>query len=137
MVDIFQTLVEMIHANSIQMKALADKLDELEVGKGGGGGNATVADYVPNTTYTRNTLLVDTATETLYRVIPASYTSVSVDTDRQAGNLKLVGYESQIVAFNHPPTQEEIDVLPEDTVVVEYSATDDPYSPILSSDNQE
>jgi hypothetical protein len=73
----------------------------------------------------------------MYRVIPDQYTSVSLAFDKEHGDLKLVGYESQFVTFNHQPTQAEIDTLPEDTLVAIYSPQDDPYSPALSSDNMQ
>ena len=80
--------------------------------------------------------MVDSLTETVYRTIPnEGFTSTTLEEDRAAGRLKLVGYESQFVTFNHQPTQGEIDALPEDVLVAIYSPQDDPYSPTLSSDN--
>lgn len=134
--NFFQTLTAILGEHETLLTQIANKLEQLEIG-GGGGGNATVADYLPNTTYKRNTLLVDRDTETMYRVIPDEYTSVSLTFDKEHGDLKLVGYESQFVTFNHQPTQAEIDTLPEDTLVAIYSPQDDPYSPALSSDNMQ
>jgi hypothetical protein len=133
--NFFQMLTAILGEHERLLTQIANKLEQLEIG--GGGGNATVADYLPNTTYKRNTLLVDPDTETMYRVIPDQYTSVSLAFDKEHGDLKLVGYESQFVTFNHQPTQAEIDTLPEDTLVAIYSRQDDPYSPALSSDNMQ
>jgi hypothetical protein len=54
---------------------------------------------------------------------------VSVETDCANGNLKLVGFESQIIAFNGDPTQAQLNVIPDDTLVAIYSAADTPYQP--------
>jgi hypothetical protein len=64
-----------------------------------------------------------------------TYVSVTVEDDCAAGNLKLLGFDSQIVTFNHPPTEPEVDRLPEKAVVVEYNDMDTPYRGILTSDN--
>ena len=70
------------------VKTLADDIVQLE-SIGGGGGSASIEDYESNKTYKRNTLLVDADTETMYRVCcETEYTSVTVDDDRRAGNLK-------------------------------------------------
>ena len=128
---IFEKIFKAIRAQSILIKNIADKLQELEIGKGGGGGggNATISDYEAGKLYERNTLVVDPATETVYRVLPQQYTSVSVSKDKLNGYLKLVGFESEIVTFDHNPSQAEIDALPDDSVVVVYSPTDVPYIP--------
>lgn len=128
---IFEKIFKAIRAQSILIKNIADKLQELEIGKGGGGGggNATISDYEAGKLYARNTLVVDPATETVYRVLPQQYTSVSVSEDKLNGYLKLVGFESEIVTFDHNPSQAEIDALPDDSVVVVYSPTDVPYIP--------
>lgn len=128
---IFEKIFKAIRAQSILIKNIADKLQELEIGKGGGGGggNATISDYEAGKLYARNTLVVDPATETVYRVLPQQYTSVSVGEDKLNGYLKLVGFESEIVTFDHNPSQAEIDALPDDSVVVVYSPTDVPYIP--------
>jgi hypothetical protein len=47
----------------------------------------------------------------------------------------LLGYDGQIVTFNHVPTSPEVDRLPENVVVVEYNEMDTPYTGILTSDN--
>lgn len=125
--DVFDRLSTLIHEQRELIVALNAKLQELEIG-GGGSGNASIADYESGIRYTRNALVVDTATETVYRVI-REYTSISVETDCQNGNLKIVGYESQFLAFNGDPTQAQLNVIPDDTLVAIYSASDTPYQP--------
>lgn len=129
--NIFEKLFIAIRAQHQLLKNIADKLEQLEVGGGGGGGggNATISDYESGKRYKRNTLVVDPATETVYRVLPSQYTSNTVDDDKRNGYLKLVGFESDIVTFDHNPSQAEIDALPDDSVVVVYSPTDVPYIP--------
>lgn len=126
---IFEKIFTIIKTQQLLLKNIADKLEQLEVGGGGGGGNASITDYESGKLYKRNTLVVDPATETVYRVLPEQYTSNTVEIDKEAGNLKLVGFESEIVTFDHNPTQAEIDALPDDSVVVVYSRTDVPYVP--------
>ena len=123
---IFQRLLGLIQSQQKTIKELADKIEKLE--SIGGGGTASIEDYVSGTNYERNTLIVDTNTETVYRVLQ-QYKSVNVDEDISNGYLKLVGFESQIVTYDHNPTQEEIDAIPEDALVAVYSATDTPYMP--------
>lgn len=124
---IFQSLIETIQAQQQKIDTIANKLQQIE--SIGGGGSASIEDYQSNKTYKRNTLLVDVNTETVYRVIPTEYLSVTVDDDKAAGNLKLVGYESGFISFSHNPSQSEINVLPDDTLVAVYSTTDTPYQP--------
>jgi hypothetical protein len=124
---IFQTLFDTIHQQQLLIKEIADKLEQVEM-SGGGSGNATISDYESNKDYERNTLVVDVNTETVYRVLRA-YKSKTVEQDCIDANLKLVGFESQIVTFNGNPTQSQINVLPEDTLVAIYSASDAPYQP--------
>lgn len=129
---IFQKLNNIINEQHRLIKDIADKLQDLDIHSGGGGGgtgNAVIEDYEAGKTYVRNTLVVDTATETVYRVIPTSYVAVSVAVDKGNGDLKIVGFESSIVTFNHNPRQSEIDVLPDDTLVAVYSPSDSPYIP--------
>lgn len=126
--NIFQKLLAIIRAQNTLLKNIATKLEQLEIG-GGGSGNASIADYEMGKTYKRNTLLVDPGSETVYRVIPTQYVSVSVDDDKRNGYLKLVGFESEIVTFDHNPSQSEINALPDDAFVVVYSPTDIPYVP--------
>ena len=124
---IFQSLIETIQAQQQKIDTIANKLQQIQ--SIGGGGSASIEDYQSNKTYKRNTLLVDVNTETVYRVIPTEYLSVTVDDDKAAGNLKLVGYESGFISFAHNPSQSEINVLPDDTLVAVYSTTDTPYQP--------
>lgn len=132
MFKIFQDLVDIIQDNSVKMKLLADRIEQLE-SIGGGGGSASIEDYESGKEYKRNVLIVDTTTETVYRVL-SDYTSTTIEDDKKNGLIKLVGFESQLVSFNHDPSQTEINTLPMDTVVTIYSSTDDPYEPILSGD---
>lgn len=127
--DIFERLIQIIADQEKTIKSIADKLEQIESIGGGGSGNASIADYESGVKYTRNTLLVDTNTETVYRVIPQSYVSITVEDDKTNGNLKLVGFESQIVTFDHNPSQSEINTLPDDSLVAVYSRSDTPYLP--------
>ena len=129
---IFQDLVDIIQDNAVKMKLLADRIEQLE-SIGGGGGSASIEDYESGKEYKRNVLIVDTTTETVYRVL-SDYTSTTIEDDKKNGLIKLVGFESQLVSFNHDTSQTEINTLPMDTVVTIYSSTDDPYEPILSGD---
>lgn len=133
---IFKDLYNIINEQQQLITDIAERLSKYEsfgddgTGTSPGGGNATIMDYKSNVVYPRNTLLVDTGTETVYRVCSLQpYRSISVEQDCIDGNLKLVGFESQIVTFNGNPTQSQINVLPEDTLVAIYSAADTPYQP--------
>ena len=128
---IFARLESVIKDQEKLIKSLTEKLEQLQIGIGGGGGSASIEDFTTNTKYKRNVLVVDTDTETVYRVI-ADYTSTSVQEDCAAGFLKLVGFESQIVTLGHEPSQKEIDSLPDNSLVAIYSATDTPYKPPTS-----
>ena len=123
--EIFTRLINAVTANSNKLKEIADKLEQLEVGAGGGG-SASIEDYAEGKKYNRNTLVV--YNETVQRVLPTEYTSVDFDTDYKAGQLKLVGYESGVVTYGQDPTQAQVDALPEDTLVAIYNSTDDPYN---------
>lgn len=130
---IFDNLVRVIAEQQALIKSISEKLQKLELNNnsnnnGGSTQTATLVDYTSNTEYTRNMLVVDTDTETVYRVL-TKYTSVDVDTDCRTGNLKLVGFESQVVTLDHNPTQSEIESIPEDALVAIYSSTDTPYAP--------
>lgn len=131
--NIFEKLTDVITQQEALIKSLTEKLEQLEVGAGGGGGgggggSASIEDYVSGKTYTRNVLVVDTDTETVYRVL-APYLSISVEEDCGNGYLKLVGFESQVVTIGHNPTQAEIDAMPDNALVAVYSPTDTPYQP--------
>ena len=128
---IFAKLESVIKDQEKLIKSLTEKLEQLQIGIGGGSGSASIEDFTTNTKYKRNVLVVDTDTETVYRVI-ADYTSTAVQEDCAAGFLKLVGFESQIVTLGHEPSQKEIDSLPDNSLVAIYSATDTPYKPPTS-----
>jgi|LSQX01.1.fsa_nt_gb hypothetical protein len=123
---IFERLISVIQQQQQIITSIASKIEQIE--SIGGGGSATIADYTPDTNYKRNTLVVDVGTEIVYRVI-SDYTSIDMETDKSEGNLKLVGFESQIVTYDHNPTQSEINVIPDDSLVAIYSTTDVPYIP--------
>ena len=72
--NVFTNLLTIIREQNRLLKNIAEKLKQLELG--GGAGNA-IADYEVGKTYKRNTLLVDPATETVYRVLPSQYVSIS------------------------------------------------------------
>jgi hypothetical protein len=127
--EVFVRLNRIIEEQAAIIKRLANKLELLELG--GGSGNASIEDYQEGKEYTRNVLVVDPNEETVYRVIE-NYTSVDLATDKSTGKLKIVGFESQIVTFDHLPSQAELDQLPEDVLVAIYSPSDTPYRPIDS-----
>ena len=124
---IFEGLINVIKEQQNLIQSIAEKVEKLD--GLGGGGSASIEDYVSGKKYTRNMLVVDKNTETVYRVIPDEYISTDVDTDASNNYLKLVGFESQIVSFSHEPTQKEIDALPDDVLVTIYSPADTPYTP--------
>lgn len=123
--DILTNLTNIIIQQQATINSIASHLEQLE---SIGGGSASINDYEVNKKYKRNTLIVDTNTETVYRVL-IEYTSVNIDTDKTNGYIKLVGYESQVVTFAHNPSQAEIDTIPDDSLVAIYSTADKPYFP--------
>ena len=127
---IFQDLMNVIREQDRLLSSIAEKLQHIESIGGGGGGSASIEDYQSGQVYKRNTLLVDRDTETVYRVLAEpSYTSVTVESDVQNKNLKLVGFESQVITIDHNPSQAEIDTLPQEALVAVYSSMDAPYVP--------
>jgi len=129
MEPIFEQLIGVISAQQSLIHDIKTKLDELQVGAGGGGGTASIEDYQSGKLYKRNMLIVDTDTETVYRVLVPEYVSDTVENDKAAGKIKLVGFENAIQTFNHDPSQEEINALPDGTLVGVYSSNDTPYNP--------
>lgn len=125
--SIFEGLINVIKEQQNLIQSIAEKVEKLD--GLGGGGSASIEDYVSGKKYTRNMLVVDKNTETVYRVIPDEYISTDVESDASNNYLKLVGFESQIVSFSHEPTQKEIDALPDDVLVTIYSPADTPYTP--------
>lgn len=125
--QMFQNLIDVVLQQQRLLADISEHLTQIE--SIGGGGSASIEDYVPGTLYKRNMLIVDTSTETVYRVIAPEYTSVTIQDDAANGMIKIVGFESQIRTFNHNPTQAEINVLPDDTIVAVYSSNDTPYQP--------
>ena len=124
--QIFLDLLAELQRRDELLASIAQKLSQIE--HIGGGGSASIEDYETGKLYTRNILLVDRPTETLYRVL-SEYTSVSVADDVQNGYLKLVGFESQVIEFSHNPTSEEIAALPNEAFVAVYNPNDQPYVP--------
>lgn len=124
---VFQNLVDTIQEQQRLIASIANKLDQIT---SIGGGSASIEDYESGKIYKRNTMIVFPNTETVYRVL-REYTSVSMETDLALNPpvLKIVGMESQVVTFPHNPSQEEINNLPDDTLVAVYSSTDVPYVP--------
>ena len=131
--SIFQRLIDVMSEQQTLIKSIAEQMQKFEGFSGGGGdGNASILDYESGMAYKRNTLLVDRITETVYRVTAEAsdhYVSDTVEQDCANGYLKLVGFESQIVTFDHNPTQAEINTIPDDALVAVYSSTDKPYVP--------
>lgn len=100
----------------------------IDVAEGGGG----IEPYETNQDYKLYDQIIDPETNTVY-VVTEDYKSTDIKTDCENGKLKLVGFDSQIVTFDHPPTQEEVNSLPENCLVVEYNPDDTPYTGILTN----
>ena len=118
---------------------MAEDIVKIKIGGGGGGGTGNGFEvYESGKTYKKYQALIDPNTDIPYLVVPyggaTEYVSDTVENDCAAGNLRLLGYDGQIVTFNHPPTEPEVDRLPENVVVVEYNDVDPNYN-ILTSDN--
>jgi hypothetical protein len=123
----FQDLLEVVYRQQALLQEIAANLPKIQIG--GGGGTASIEDYQSGKLYKRNMLIVDTNTETVYRVLVPEYTSDTVENDKAAGKIKIVGFESAIQTFSHNPTQADINALPDDTLVAVYSSNDTPYTP--------
>jgi hypothetical protein len=127
---IFTRLLNAITEQNRLLESIATKFEQYEGSGGGGGGNASIADYAENRLYKRNTLLVDANNETVYRVLPTEYLSVNLNADIAAGNLKLVGFENQVILTkDHELSQEEINDIPDNATVIIYNPADTPYTP--------
>ena len=132
MEQVFVDLLNALEAQKALIDALNVKIQQLEIGGGGGSGNAVIADYAPATEYKHNALVHDTNNHNLYLVVcPVAYVSVDVETDRQNGNLKLINSDvmGNLLVLDHDPTREEIQEIDENSVVVVYSPSDDPFVP--------
>lgn len=101
---------------------------------GGGGGPSTITEYQPGTEYTKYQTVIDSETLTSY-VVTENYTSETIEIDVEHEKLQLLGSDSRLVIFDHPPTQSEINDLPENVVVVEYDPNDTPYAGLVLNDN--
>jgi len=125
--SIFARLLTAITEQNRLLESIATKFEQYE---GSGSGNASIADYAEYQLYKRNTLLVDSNNETVYRVIPTEYLSVNLNADIAAGNLKLVGFENQVImTMDHELSQEEINNIPDNATVIVYNPADTPYTP--------
>lgn len=117
----------------------ADGYRSVTVDVPGGGGPETITEYETNTVYQRYQTLIDPETETVYIVTPAdgtdTYRSETIENDVLHENIKLIGSDSRLVIFDHPPTQSEINQLPENVVVVEYDPNDTPYAGLILNNN--
>lgn len=137
--ELFDALIELCTRQARIIESIAHKVERIDIGGGGGGTGNGFEVYESGKEYKKYQALIDPNTDTPYLVVPyggaATYVSVTVEDDCAAGNLKLLGFDSQIVTFNHPPTEPEVDRLPEKAVVVEYNDMDTPYRGILTSDN--
>lgn len=132
MADVFDAILAAVTAERHELDRIEKALKKINIA----GSQTTIVDYEPNKFYRRNTLVVDKNTETVYRTTPPDgFISTTVEEDRENGRIKLVGYESQFVTFPKPPTQSQLDMLPEDVLVAIYSPQDDPYTPALETDN--
>lgn len=132
MENIFKNLLDAFEAQQKLIDDLYQKLRRLEIGGGGGSGNAVIEDYAPATEYKHNALVVDTNNNNLYLVVCATtYISSDVDTDVRNGNLKMINTNTpgNIILMDHDPTQEEIQNLDENVAVIVYNASDDPFVP--------
>ena len=167
-----ERLISLVEEQQRQIHALSEKLKEVNIGAGGG--NASVADYESGIDYKRNNIVVDTMTETCYRVL-IDYTSDTVQNDclasyvpvtsqpadfdpedyywyntsteqyvagvsgetwgshpawfKYSAKLKLLAAEGQVIGLSHHPDQDEINNLPEDSLVAIYSKTGSTYIP--------
>lgn len=132
MENIFKNLLDAFTAQQKLIEDLYQKLRRLEIGGGGGSGNAVIADYTPATEYKHNALVVDRNNNNLYLVVcETTYISSDVDTDVRNGNLKMINSNvpGNIILLDHDPTQEEIQNLDENVAVIVYNASDDPFVP--------
>jgi hypothetical protein len=128
-----QDLNTLIQSIQNTINALDTRVTNLENRMNNLSGFNVIEDYVSGKTYNRNDMVIDPDTEIVYRVLN-QYTSANLSTDLSNGQLKIVGFDSpQIVTFDHNPTQSEIDVLPNDALVVVYSSNDAAYSAPIDS----
>jgi len=121
MEKIFSNLINAIKRQTELIQSIAKKVNKLEMG-----GSASIEDFEAGKTYERNTLVVDPATETVYRVL-RQYVSSDVAIDVENGDIVELSTETSIsgthvVAFDHVPSQEEIDALPNNVLVTVYNA---------------
>lgn len=140
--ECFARLINLVDQQRQIIHRLTEALMQITPGSGGGGGTGTGFEvYESGKEYKRYQALIDPNTDIAYLVVPynggTKYTSVTVQQDCADGNLKLLGYDSQIVTFDHSPSPTEVNTLPENVTVVEYNPSDTPYSNILTNDNDD
>lgn len=137
--DCFLRLQRIVAQQQQIIHRMAEDIVKIKISGGGGGGTGNGFEvYESGKTYKKYQALIDPNTDIPYLVVPyggaTEYISDTVENDCAAGNLRLLGFDGQIVTFNHPPQEPEIDRLPENVVVVEYNDVDPNYN-ILTSDN--
>ena len=137
--ECFLRLQRIVEQQQRIIHKMAEDIIKIKIGGGGGGGTGNGFEvYESGKTYRKYQALIDPNTDIPYLVVPyggaTEYISDTVENDCAAGNLRLLGFDGQIVTFNHPPQEPEIDRLPENVVVVEYNDVDPNYN-ILTSDN--
>ena len=133
--ECFRRLIDLVDQQRQIIHRLTEDLIKLTPGSTG------FEVYESGKEYKRYQALIDPNTDIAYLVVPynggTKYTSVTVQQDCADGNLKLLGYDSQIVTFDHSPSPTEVNTLPENVTVVEYNPSDTPYSNILTNDNDD
>lgn len=136
--ECFLRLQRIVEQQQRIIHKMAEDIIKIKIGGGGGGTGNGFEVYESGKTYKKYQALIDPNTDIPYLVVPyggaTEYISDTVENDCAAGNLRLLGYDGQIVTFNHPPQEPEIDRLPENVVVVEFNDVDPNYN-ILTSDN--
>lgn len=86
--EMCDSLLAELEANRALIASIAEKIQVIEPGSGGGG-NASLSDYESGVPYKRNNVVVDTETETCYRVL-IDYTSDTVQNDCEASYVVLL-----------------------------------------------
>ena len=77
-----ENLQTVVNRQAQIIQSISEKILLITPGGGGGGGNATFVDYKSGENYHRNNVVVDTETETCYRVL-IDYISDTVEHDCQ------------------------------------------------------
>jgi hypothetical protein len=109
----------------------ADGFRSVTVDVAGAGGQIPV--YESRKLYRKYETVVDGNTDITYLVTPATgdtYESQDIATDVADGNLKPTS-DCRIVIYDHTPTQQELNALPENVLIVVYDPNDTPYTGII------